>query len=134
MLWTRVQDVVINREQNTVTAQVNKFGSYAIMGLATDPVIGNIVTYPNPASSYVRFMIEIKAKAYIKIDFYTITGRLINTIERAVNSNILEGSSENVEIYYMGDDQLPNGTYLYKVSTENAGRKYSKFGKIVRMR
>jgi hypothetical protein len=118
--------------QNTVSCQVNRFGVYALTMVATDPVIENLVVYPNPFVDSVKFMFNVGSQSELKIDVYTLSGRLIKSLTGRVTIN----QSGPVTIDYDGTDNENNivadGTYLYKITAVNGLKKNTKIGKLVK--
>lgn len=101
-----------------------------------DLIVRDIYNYPNPFSSVTTFTFQqnLLIPLNVKIKIYTITGRLIKTIEKF---NILE---KFVKIDWDGLDndgnEIANGTYLYKIiATSNDGKfKKDILGKIAKLR
>ncbi|MEK6552119.1 MAG: type IX secretion system sortase PorU, partial [Bacteroidota bacterium] len=87
-------------------------------------VLRDVVNYPNPFSSNTTFTFRhnVSSAINVKIKIYTIAGRLIKQIEQ---SNILD---KFVRIDWDGRDadenQIANGTYLYKLIVESVDGKY----------
>jgi hypothetical protein len=119
--------------QNTVSVNIDRFGTYAIIAYGTDPTISSLVVYPNPFTKSTVFMFDIGSPGEVKIDIYTVSGRLIKTLSKQVGQ--LEVGY--TQVMYDGtdnqDQQIANGTYIYKVTTTNNGKKCSKTGKFVKL-
>ena len=87
-------------------------------------VLRDVVNYPNPFSSNTIFTFQhnYTSAINVKIKIYTIAGRLIKQIEQ---SNLLD---KFVRIDWDGRDadenQIANGTYLYKLIVESADGQY----------
>jgi len=87
-------------------------------------VLRDVVNYPNPFSSNTTFTFQhnFTSAINVKIKIYTIAGRLIKQIEQ---SNLLD---KFVRIDWDGRDadenQIANGTYLYKLIVESADGQY----------
>jgi len=87
-------------------------------------VLRDIVNYPNPFSSNTTFTFQhnVASAINVKIKIYTIAGRLIKQIDQ---SDLLD---KFVRIDWDGRDadenQIANGTYLYKLIVESVDGKY----------
>ncbi|MBN1619821.1 T9SS type A sorting domain-containing protein [candidate division WOR-3 bacterium] len=100
------------------------------------PDITNIMNFPNPMENTTNFtFILTSGFADIKIEIYTVTGKLIKVIEAG------EVTSGFNSVFWNGldaeGDRPANGVYLYRVvartrSSESSGseREISKIGKI----
>jgi hypothetical protein len=125
---------IINKNLNTVTVRINKFGTYKVMGITTEPTIENVVVYPNPFSNDTKLTFDMGSEGNVKVDVYTVAGRLIKTLVKQVTVNDVG----NIELEYDGTDnngqQIANSTYLYKITTKNTEREYVKTGKFTRMK
>ena len=92
--------------------------------------ITEVFNYPNPFSESTVFSFNFGATASnSKFNIYTISGRLIKTIE-------FEGKFGYNEVDWDGMDAqgnlLANGVYLYKViAQKEAGNKVEAIGKLV---
>jgi len=87
-------------------------------------VLRDVVNYPNPFSSNTTFTFQhnVASAINVKIKIYTIAGRLIKQIDQP---DLLD---KFVRIDWDGRDadenQIANGTYLYKLIVESADGKY----------
>jgi len=95
--------------------------------------LSNLLNVPNPFKRETVFVYELtQIPDNITIKIYTLTGRLIKTIEmnscnRHYNEQYWDGRDENGK-------RLANGTYFYKFILETEGKKIIKTGKIVVLR
>jgi hypothetical protein len=125
---------VIDIRQNTVTVKITGIGTYTVMAVATDPVIDNVVVYPTPFADTTKISFNVAAQCDIKTEIYTVTGRLLKTLSKTVGVN----DTGYVEFVYDGTDkdnnQLANGTYLYKITAKNDGMTRVKPGKFVKLK
>ncbi|MFA5805012.1 MAG: type IX secretion system sortase PorU [Melioribacteraceae bacterium] len=106
----------------------NNFSSqeanFSVLSSDKGIVLRDVVNYPNPFSSNTTFTFQhnVASAINVKIKIYTIAGRLIKQIEQ---SNILD---KFVRIDWDGRDadenQIANGTYLYKLIVESVDGKY----------
>jgi adhesin/invasin len=128
------QTDVIDSNQNTLLTRINKLGIYSAAGVPTDPTITNVVVYPNPFNSSTKFVFEIGADADIKVDIYTITGRLINSLTKQVAVNEIGYTELTYDGMDINNDQIANGTYIYKISTRRGNVTHTKTGKFSRIR
>jgi hypothetical protein len=124
----------VDTNQNTVTVMINKLGTYAIMGVSSDPTIDKLIVYPTPFCNITRFAFNMGSEGDIRIEIYTLTGRLLKVLTKQVVSS-QEGF---IELEYDGTDnkgdQVANGTYIYKLKTKNSNKHYEKTGKLVRIK
>jgi flagellar hook assembly protein FlgD len=103
------------------------------MSVGTEPVIENVLIYPNPFSEATSIGFSIGSKANIKASIFTLAGRLVWTCD-AQNQ---EGDDYKTIIYNGQDNQnnvISNGTYIYRIVAENDGKKYTKVGKITKIK
>ncbi len=81
-------------------------------------VIRDLLNYPNPFSDGTEFTFWINLDSNVEIKIYTLSGRLIRTI------NNLQALSGFNHFYWDGLDQdqdlLANGVYLYKLSARSS--------------
>lgn len=95
--------------------------------------ISNVMNYPNPFTSSTRFIFTLtgsRVPDYMKIQIYTITGRVVREITKAELGEIHIG--RNITEYaWNGHDQygdpLANGVYLYRVVTSIDGEQLEKY-------
>jgi adhesin/invasin len=132
--WALVENSAVDPDKNNVTVQVNQLGYYSLMSISVDPTVDNLAVYPNPFNDMgTRFMFNIGSDCDLKIEVYTITGRLVKTLARQVTP----AEVGYIEMPYTGTDssdkQLANGTYLYKMTTKRADKIVVKFGKFTKI-
>jgi len=88
---------------------------------AQDLVLRNVFTYPNPTSGLTRFVFEHNQAsnplARVQVRIYTLTGRLIRTLE---TEDLLSGGPFQLEWDGLDEDTDPlsAGVYLYKLRVE----------------
>ncbi|MCX6174286.1 MAG: type IX secretion system sortase PorU [Ignavibacteriales bacterium] len=98
--------------------------NFSVVSSDNGIVLRDVVNYPNPFSSNTTFTFQhnVATAINVKIKIYTIAGRMIKQIEQ---SNILD---KFVRIDWDGRDadenQIANGTYLYKLIVESNDGKY----------
>ncbi len=98
----------------------------------------HVLNYPNPFTTKTEFIFEqnkIGSNLNVKIDIYTVTGRLVKSIQQEINSadrqirNIFWDGKDD-----FGDD-LAKGIYIYKVSVkDNGGQSAQEIQKLVLLR
>jgi hypothetical protein len=124
----------VNRQLNSVSCPINQLGTYAITGSGLDPVIENVVVYPNPFKDSTLFSFNVGAEAEITVGIYSIAGRLLRTITKQTGQSV----PGLVSILYDGEtdtgDGLANGTYLFKIKAKNPYRTCTKTGELTVMR
>ena len=93
---------------------------------SNDLVIRDVYNYPNPFSSSTTFTFQhnLTRPVDVKINVYTIAGRLIKKLEeKNINQKFVkinwDGRDED-------GDQLGNGTYLYKLIVNTTDGEYSE--------
>jgi hypothetical protein len=122
----------IDMAHNTITAQINKLGLYAVMGVSTDIEVDKLAVYPNPFADSTRFVFSVGSECDLKLDIYTLAGRHV----RALSRKITESDAGDVTIEFDGKDNqgeiLANGTYIYKITTKREDKNSSKLGKLIK--
>jgi len=93
---------------------------------SNDLVVRDVYNYPNPFSSSTTFTFQhnLTRPVDVKINVYTIAGRLIKKLEeKNINQKFVkinwDGRDED-------GDQLGNGTYLYKLIVNTTDGEYSE--------
>lgn len=108
-----------------------------IVAESIDGFIRNVINYPNPFMESTEFSFEhdlVGSNISIEIDIYTVSGRLVKSIQSEVFSS--SGSIDNIPWDGIGDSTeiLHEGLYFYKIkiySEELNQRRESDFGKLV---
>ena len=91
-----------------------------------DLVVRDVYNYPNPFASNTTFIFQhnLTRPVDVKINIYTIAGRLIKEVEE---KNI---SQKFVKLNWDGrdedGDQLGNGTYLYKLIVRTTDGEFTQ--------
>ncbi len=89
--------------------------------VVTKSTITNVFNYPNPFSTSTKFVFTLtgaEVPTYMKIQIYTITGKVIKEISLEelgdihIGRNITEYSWDGTDEF---GDRLANGVYLYRV-------------------
>ncbi|MEW6468862.1 MAG: C25 family cysteine peptidase [Bacteroidota bacterium] len=96
------------------------------------PTITEVLNYPNPFSTSTRFVFTLtgsEVPTYMKIQIFTVTGKLVREIDKDELGNIHIG--RNITDYAWDGkdefgDQLANGVYFYRVLTELNGSAIEK--------
>jgi len=107
-------------------------GVFVVHVVGNEPItITDVINYPNPFHSTTRIIYTLnQSGADVRIDIYTIGGRLIRTIHDAPGDlNYNEVEWDGVD----GDgDLVANGLYLYVVEArEDGGTATSNVGRMV---
>lgn len=99
-----------------------------------EPVsITHLLNVPNPIRTHTVFTYNLaQAPDRVAVKIYTVSGRLIRTIEdalarRGYNETDWDARDENRE-------RLANGVYFYRVIVEKDGRKIEKIGRLAILR
>ena len=113
--------------ENTVETQIYRFH-------LEEPVsIAHLLNVPNPIRTNTVFTYNLaQAPDRVTVKIYTVSGRLIRTIEdasarRGYNETDWDARDENGE-------RLANGVYFYKVIVETDGRKIENIGRLAILR
>ncbi len=91
-----------------------------------DLEIRDVYNYPNPFTNNTTFTFQRNQidPADVKIKIYTVSGRLIQELEK---SNVID---KFVRVNWDGRDRdgniIANGTYLYKIIVKNLGGDFTK--------
>jgi hypothetical protein len=95
--------------------------------VVTSSSITQLLNYPNPFSTSTRFVFELTGSEIpdeLRIDIYTITGKLVKVIYLdelgpiRIGKNITEYAWDGKDMF---GDQLANGVYFYLVSAKING-------------
>lgn len=97
-------------------------------------VLGDVFNYPNPFTNETDFTFQaqgVEGIASVKIKIYTISGRLIRTLD-----NELSPPRAGFNYYHWDGrdndgDRLANGVYLYKVILKNNDEQKEAISKLV---
>jgi hypothetical protein len=94
--------------------------------------ITNVYPYPNPVTSKARFVFTLTGRELprnMKIQIMTLTGRVVKELFMAdlgdvhIGNNITEYAWDGTDQF---GDRLANGTYLYRVSLDDAQNQFSQ--------
>ena len=123
----QVQVRATDTSENTGESQIYRFR-------IEEPVsITHLLNVPNPMRTNTVFTYNLaQAPDQVTVKIYTVSGRLIRTIEdasarRGYNETDWDARDENSE-------RLANGVYFYKVIVEKDGRKVEKIGRLAILR
>jgi hypothetical protein len=90
-----------------------------------EQTITNFLPYPNPVTTYTRFVFKItgeKVPDKIKIQIMTVSGKIVREINKDelghlnIGNNLSEFRWDGTDMY---GDRLANGVYFYQVKIEN---------------
>ncbi|NQY07622.1 MAG: T9SS type A sorting domain-containing protein, partial [Flavobacteriaceae bacterium] len=106
-----------------------------------DLKITNVLNYPNPFVDYTEFWFSHNSSTELDIlvQVYTISGKLVKTLQGKANSgsDIKDSSSISRDIVWNGlddfGDKIGKGVYVYKLTVKSAvtNKQVSKFEKLV---
>lgn len=127
-LKIKVWDVYNNSNEEEIEFEVVK---------STELLLEHVLNYPNPFSNYTEFYFEHNQPCCyldVKIDIFTVSGRLVKTILEQVQTNgfrispiIWDGTDEYGE-------ELARGVYVYSVQVKNKeGQTVKVFEKLVKL-
>jgi flagellar hook assembly protein FlgD len=123
-----------------------------IVASSADAALSHVLNYPNPFTTETEFMFEHNlpgSNLDVKVEIFTISGKLIKTIRTNVigNTNIEDVKNCNNEFSEIGGyrvdgimwdgrddfgDLIGKGVYVYRVSIRSdSGLKAEKFEKLV---
>jgi len=100
--------------------------------------LNHVLNYPNPFTTHTSFLFEHNQPCCtldVQIQIYTITGRLVKTINKTVQT--MGFRAEPIEWNGLDDfnDPIGKGVYVYKLSVrDNDGSKAEKIEKLVILR
>jgi len=95
--------------------------------------ISSVLNYPNPFSTSTRFVFILTGSEVpddIRIEIYTVSGRLVKTIKKEELGNIVIGRNVTEYAWDGTDDygdKLANGVYFYRVIAKNNGKTLEHF-------
>ncbi len=119
----QLQVLATDASENTVESQIYCFR-------LEEPVsITHLLNVPNPMRTHTVFTYNLaQAPDQVTVKIYTVSGRLIRTIEdasarRGYNETDWDARDENRE-------RLANGVYFYRVIVEKDGHKSEKIGRL----
>ena len=113
-LTFKAWDVNNNSSERTIEFNVQEDQEIAL---------SHVLNYPNPFSTHTEFMFEhnqVCASLETKIEIYSVTGRLVKTIFKNVNTKgfRVEGIAWDGRDEF--GDRLANGVYVYRIVVKNA--------------
>ena len=123
----QLQVLATDSSENRVESQIYRFH-------LEEPVsITHLLNVPNPIRTNTVFTYNLaQAPDQVTVKIYTVSGRLIRTIEdasarRGYNETDWDARDENSE-------RLANGVYFYKVIVKTGTRKIEKIGRLAILR
>ncbi len=106
-----------------------------VVGNKDELVLDHVLNYPNPFTTRTAFWFEHNqpfTDLYAKVEIFTVTGKLIKTLTRTINS---EGTrSSDIEWDGRDDygDRIARGVYLYRLTVRTPdGKNASKLQRLV---
>lgn len=113
-----------------------------IVAESADMALSHVLNYPNPFTTSTNFQFEHNLpyrNLDIQVQIYTVSGRLIKTIDRAIGAEDNTGYRV-ADIHWDGldefGDRIGKGVYIYKIfvqaqGEENDTKQSSEFQKLV---
>jgi hypothetical protein len=123
----QLQVLATDVSENRVESQIYHFHFEEAVSIT------RLLNVPNPIRTNTVFTYNlVQAPDQVTVKIYTVSGRLIRTIEdasarRGYNETDWDARDENGE-------RLANGVYFYKVIVETDGRKIEKIGRLAILR
>lgn len=97
--------------------------------------IEHLLNYPNPFTTNTDFYFEHNQVCHVldvKIEIFTVSGKLVKTIIQNVNTNAFRSEGINWDGRDDYGDKLGRGVYVYRLSIEtDEGKKAEKLEKLV---
>lgn len=103
---------------NSSTARIN----FTVRNKET-PSLENVYNYPNPFTTKTEFMFEHNlscASLDVQVQVYTISGRLVKTIQKFISSNGFRESGIEWDGLDDFGDRLAKGVYVYRLKVSNS--------------
>jgi len=85
--------------------------------------ISDVLCYPNPMDDRTTFTFVLSRPARVRIRIYTLSGRLVDTVEG-------EGRVGFNRFPWRPEEPLAGGVYLFKVEAEAGGKRSSYVEKL----
>lgn len=130
--WQEVSSInpsysIIDLQKKYVYADINHFSVFSLMANVLAGNLDNVSVYPNPykpalGHSYIYFD-NLTEK--VKIQIFTIAGRLVRELNEVTNSQRLNWDVRNDD----GED-LASGVYFYLISDEHGNKAKGKIAVI----
>ena len=124
-------------EVSVETLMMHHFSIYCLMGSDKPMEIMNAINYPNPFSGGTVFAFELTRSADVKVEVYTVSGRLVKRYEvddmdAGYNEIPVGGTWDGKD--ESGDD-LANGVYFWRITAEDEdGNNAKAIGKLIIVR
>lgn len=97
--------------------------------------LSHVFNYPNPFTTNTRFMFEHNkpgASLDMKIEIFSVSGKIIKTITRNINSPGYRVDDINWDGTDDFGDKIGRGVYIYRISLKDeTGKKVSQYQKLV---
>ncbi len=102
-------------------------------------VINNVLNYPNPFVNYTEFWFNHNSSAPldVSIQIFTVSGKLVRTLNGQTNEGLKVTSSLSRDIVWDGrddfGDKIGKGVYIYKLTVQSSllDKKVEKIEKLV---
>jgi hypothetical protein len=121
-----------------ITVTSGEFSKDFLFTVAGDELAVETFNFPNPFSSGTNILFSLNFPADRgKIEIYNVSGVLIRKLEILSNSLSSASSVTPNSVYWDGRDaarnRVANGTYIYLLTIDRAGKSVSKTSKIVKL-
>lgn len=122
-VWKMLRNSKINTDENSVVAEYDKFGYYALFGYKPQGDVFDsnwVYTYPNPAKGdFLTFKFVVNYKSDVDIEIYNVAGEIIKKITK---KDVLPGLINEI---VWDIKNIASGVYIYVFKVEGSGGKKS---------
>ncbi|MCX7647835.1 MAG: T9SS type A sorting domain-containing protein, partial [Elusimicrobiales bacterium] len=122
-VWKMLRNSKINTDENSVVAEYDKFGYYALFGYKPQGDVFDsdwVYTYPNPAKGdLLTFKFVVNYKSDVDIEIYNVAGEMIKKLSK---KDVLPGLINEV---VWDIRNIASGVYIYIFKANGSGGKKS---------
>lgn len=122
-VWKMLRNSKINTDENSIVAEYDKFGYYALFGYKPQGDVFDsdwVYTYPNPAKGdLLTFKFVVNYKSDVDIEIYNVAGEMIKKLSK---KDVLPGLVNEV---VWDIRNMASGVYIYIFKANGSGGKKS---------
>ncbi|HOJ85571.1 MAG TPA: T9SS type A sorting domain-containing protein, partial [Elusimicrobiales bacterium] len=122
-IWKMLRNSKINTDEDSVIAEYDKFGYYALFGYKPQGEAFDsdwIYTYPNPAKGdFLTFKFVVNYKSDVDIEIYNVAGEIIKKINK---KDVMPGLINEI---VWDIKNIASGVYVYVFKADGSGGKKS---------